>query len=46
MYWLLLDANVLSIELRDVLNVTLVFLEAVQLDILLAKSIPQDIPYN
>ena len=44
MYWLLLDANVLSIELRDVLNVTLVFLEAVQLDILLAKSIPQDIP--
>lgn len=32
-------ANVLSVELGDVLNVTLIFLKVVQLGILLAKKI-------
>lgn len=38
MYCLLLDMQMLCVELGDVLNVTLIFLEAVQLDILLRKK--------
>ena len=37
-------ANVLSIKLQDVFSVKSVFLEAVRLGILLAKSIAQNIP--